>query len=76
MVTLDYALEVVMQLPSQQKQTLLDLLWRRQIEERRDEIAANARQAIRTFESGELRAEPVEELLARLHASVEEAENE
>ena len=71
MVTLDYALEVVMQLPYQQKQTLLEVLQQRQIEERRDEIAANARQAVQAFQAGALREESVEELIARLHASVE-----
>lgn len=74
MVTLNHALDVVMQLPHQQKQTLLEILWRRQIEERRDEIADNAREAIQAFHAGTLREESVEELLARLHASVEGVE--
>jgi len=40
MVTMDFVLDMVMQLPDQQKQTLLDILWRRQIKERREEMAA------------------------------------
>jgi len=69
MVTLDYALDMVMQLPYQQKQTLLEVLWRRQIEERRAEIADNARQAIQAFQAEELRAESVEDVIVRLHAA-------
>jgi len=70
MTTLDCALDVITQLSFDQRQMLIDILHRRQAEERREEIAANAREAIRTFHAGELKTETAEELISRLHASV------
>lgn len=70
MTTLDQALDTAMQLSYEQKQTLIEILWRRQIEARREEIAANAREALRAFHAGELKTETADELLARLHASM------
>jgi hypothetical protein len=52
---------------------LLEILQKRQIEERREEIATNAREAIEAFRAGKLKSESIEELLERLHKSVEEA---
>jgi hypothetical protein len=65
MITLDQALDVVMQLEYEQKELLLDILRKRQIEERREE------EAIRAFQAGELKTETADELLNRLHASLE-----
>ncbi len=76
MATLDQALDAAMQLPYEQKQMLIDILWKRQIEARREEIAANAREAIRAFHDGELKTETVEELLARLHHSIKNQDDE
>ena len=72
MITLDQALDAAMQLSPEQKQMLIEILWRRQLDERRDEIAANAREAIRAFHAGELRSESIDDLLARLHASIQD----
>jgi hypothetical protein len=47
----------------------------RQVEARRDEIAQYAREAIRAFHAGELRTETVEELINRLHASLDMADD-
>ena len=76
MATLDQALDAAMQLSYPQKQMLIEILWRRQIDERREEIAANAREAIRAFHAGELKAETIDDLLARLHASVGDGDQE
>jgi hypothetical protein len=70
MTALDQALDTAMKLSYEQKQMLIEILWKRQIEERRDEIAANAREAIRAFHAGELKTETIDDMLARLHASV------
>jgi hypothetical protein len=70
MTTLDQALDTAMKLSYEQKQMLIEILWKRQIEERREEIANNAREAIRAFHAGELKTETMDELLVRLHASV------
>jgi hypothetical protein len=75
MITLDQALDAAMQLSPEQKQMLIEILWKRQIDERRDEIVANAREAIRAFHAGELRTETIDELLARLHASLQEQDD-
>jgi hypothetical protein len=76
MTTLDHALDAVMQLSSEQKQMLIEILWRRQIDERREEIAEHARGAISAFHAGNLKPEPVEDLLGRLHASVDKSDDE
>ncbi len=75
MTTLDNALDAVMQLSSEQKQMLIEILWRRQIDERRDEIAANAREAISAFHAGTLEPEPVEDLIERLHVSLDQPDD-
>jgi len=71
MVTLDQALDTVMQLSNEEREMLIEILRRRRIEEQREEIAASAHEAIEAFHAGKLKAETVEELLLRLHASVE-----
>lgn len=76
MITLDQALDVVMQLEYEQKEMLLDILRKRQIEERREEIAQNAQEAIRAFQAGELKTETVEDLINRLHVSLETIDDE
>jgi len=76
MTTLDQALDTAMQLPYEQKQMLIDILWKRQLEARREEIAANAREAVKAFHAGELKTESVDELLMRLHNSVKDQDDE
>jgi hypothetical protein len=74
MMTLDKALDAAMQLSATEKEMLVEILWRRQIEERREEIRFSAQEAITAFHAGELRDETVEELIGRLHSSLEEEE--
>jgi len=76
MITLDNALDAAMQLSYEQKQMLIKILWKRQIEARREEIAANAREATRAFHAGELQTESIDELLARLTNSVNDPNGE
>jgi hypothetical protein len=76
MITLDQALDIIMQLEYEQKEMLLDILRKRQIEERREEIAQNAEEAIRAFQAGELKTETADELINRLHASLETSDSE
>ncbi len=70
MITLDQALDMVMQLEYEQKEMLLEILWKRQVEDRRQEIAQNAQEAISAFYAGELKTETDVELINRLHASL------
>ena len=72
MITLDQAIDTVMQLSHEQRQMLIDILLKREAESRRDEIAENAREAVRAFHAGELKSETAEQLITRLHASPED----
>ncbi len=72
MITLDHALDVAMQLSYEQKQMLIEILLKRQIEERRKEITENARESLMAFHAGELKTESADSLIARLHASLED----
>jgi hypothetical protein len=42
MVTLDEAIDTVLELPPEQQEMLLDIIYRRQVEARRQEIAGDA----------------------------------
>jgi len=72
MTTLDHALDTAMQLPYKQRETPINILLKRQVEHRREEIAENAREAVRAFHAGELKSETAEALIRRLHTSVED----
>lgn len=76
MVTLDYALDTAMQLPAEQKDMLVEILQKRRIAERRNEIAHNAKEAREAFHRGELKEETADELITRLRASLEIEEDE
>jgi hypothetical protein len=73
-VTLDQAIDTALQLPTEQQEMLVDILRSRQIEMRRQEIAADARASIAAFRAGKLKAYSAEELIAELHQSLEGAE--
>jgi hypothetical protein len=73
-VTLDQAIDTALQLPAEQQEMLVDILRSRQIEARRQEIAADARASIAAFRAGKLNAYSAEELIAELHQSLEDAE--
>lgn len=70
-VTLDYALDIVMQLSSEQREMLVDIVRRREIEARREEIAREAEEAIAAFRRGELKAISVQEAIRQLHAAAD-----
>lgn len=66
-MTLDQAIDAAMQLPPDQREMLLDILQKRQIESRRQEIADDARESIAMFESGQLRAQTADEIIRESH---------
>jgi len=76
MITLDQALDAAMQLSPGEQDMLIDILHKRQIEMRREEIAADAREAIRAFQAGELKPEFADNLIVRLHASYAKQDDE
>jgi hypothetical protein len=55
-VTLDQAIDTALQLPAEQQEMLVDILRSRQIEARRQEIAADALASIAAFRAGKLKA--------------------
>ncbi|MEO8428730.1 MAG: hypothetical protein ABI651_16650 [Verrucomicrobiota bacterium] len=71
MMTLDQALDAVNELPSEQREMLAEILHKRKIEERRNEIAASAREAIEAFQAGELRPQPAEQVIGDLRATLQ-----
>lgn len=70
--TLDQVIDSAMQLPPEQLEMLLDILRRRQIDTRRSESAADARNSIAEFHEGKLKAQSAEAAIAALN---EEARN-
>ncbi len=70
-MTLNQILESAEKLSYDQIDLLIGVLYKRQIEARRDEIARNAREAIESFHRGELKTESADELIMRLHACPE-----
>jgi hypothetical protein len=55
MVTLNETLDSIMKLDSSSREMLLEILQKRQVEERRKEIAKNAKQARADFKSRKLK---------------------
>jgi hypothetical protein len=72
MINLDQALDMVMQLPQEQQETLLDIVRHRHIEQRRDEIAQDAQRSIEEFQSGQYQPMAIEQVLTDLRVSLEE----
>jgi len=70
MVTLDYALDIVMQLLPEQREMLMEMIRKQQIESRRKEIAGDARAAISEFHAGKLKPKTADEIIAELRADL------
>ena len=73
-VTLDQAIDTAMQLSLEQREMLVDILRSRQIEARREEIAAAARESIAEYRAGTLEARSADEIIAELRRSLENPE--
>jgi transcriptional regulator with AAA-type ATPase domain len=65
---LDQILDKAMALPSNQQEMLLQLLQRRIVERRRDEIAQDANESLAEFRAGKLKAQTANEAIADLRA--------
>ena len=76
MATLDQALDIVMQLEAKQREMLIAIVQRREIQARREEIARDADKSIAAFHAGELKPEPVEDIIAQLRQSLSEPDEE
>ncbi|HEY5327377.1 MAG TPA: hypothetical protein VIJ27_10295 [Mucilaginibacter sp.] len=68
MVTINSTLEDIMQLNYASREMLLEILQKRQIEFRRDEMAKNARRSLKEYHSGKLPAFTAEEVIEKLNS--------
>ena len=72
MTAFDHVLALVSALPREEQHELEEILRKRRIEERREEIATDAREAVRAFHAGELKAQSVDEIVAELYEGLDE----
>lgn len=68
MFTIDKVLDEIMQLDFATREMLVDILHKRQIEERRKDIAGNARKARSAFKHGKLKAHTSSEVIRHLNS--------
>ncbi len=71
-ITLDQAIDTVMQLPFEQREMLIEIIRSRHIENRRKEIAEDAHKSIAAFRAGGLRPQPLEAVIDDLRKSLDE----
>ena len=71
MASLDQVLDEAMDLPLEQQEMLLQILQRRMIERRRDEIAQDAAASLAEFRAGKLKAQTANEASAELRESLQ-----
>jgi hypothetical protein len=67
MVTIDSTLEDIMQLDFASREMLLEILQKRQIEARRNQITKNARQTLKEYHSGKITPLPADEVVKKLN---------
>lgn len=68
MITLDETLDYVSKLDSSSREMLLEILQKRQVEERREEISKNAKMAQDDFKSGKLNKTTASEAISILNS--------
>lgn len=76
MITLNQVIDTVMQLSFEQQEMLIDIIGRRHIEHRRKEIAREAQASIAAFQAGQLKPQPLNEIITELRQSLDEAGDE
>lgn len=74
MTSLDKVLDEAMDLPLEQQEMLIQILQRRMIERRRDEIATDAAATLAEFRAGKLKAQTANEAIASLRESLQSDE--
>ena len=67
MATIDSTLEEIMRLDYNTREMLLEILQKRQIEARRDQIAKNAKQTLKDYHSGKLFSQDADEVTEQLN---------
>ena len=66
MVTIDSTLEDIMQLDYASREMLLEILQKRQVEARRDEMAKAAKQSLKEYHSGKITPLDADEVVRKL----------
>lgn len=72
MMTLEQALMAVNELPIEQREMLIEIVKNQMIESYRDEIAQNAKEAREAFQRGELKPQPLEDIINELKTLLED----
>ncbi|WP_299355670.1 hypothetical protein [Mucilaginibacter sp.] len=67
MVTIDSTLEEIMQLDFNSREMLLEILQKRQIEARRNQIAKTAKQTLKDYHSGKIQPQSAEDVIKKLN---------
>ncbi|GGH16350.1 hypothetical protein [Mucilaginibacter phyllosphaerae] len=68
MVTINSTLEDIMQLDFTSREMLLEILQKRQIEAKRDEVAKKAKQSLKIYTSGKLPSLSAGEVIDKLNS--------
>lgn len=68
MVTINSTLEDIMQLDFASREMLLEILQKRQVEARRNEIAKSAKQSLKEYRSGKVSSLNYEEAIEKLNS--------
>lgn len=68
MITLDETLDSIMKLDFSSREILLEILQKRQVEERRTEIEKNAKEAKVAFKSGKLKSATAKDAISILNS--------
>ena len=74
MMTLEQALMTVNELPIEQREMLIEIIKNQMIESYREEIAQNAKEAREAFQRGELKPQPLEDIIDELKTLLTEDE--
>ena len=72
MTTLEQALNTVSQLPIEQQEMLIKIMQNRLIENRRQEIAEDAKKAISSFHRGELKSQTADLIIEELQKTLQD----
>jgi hypothetical protein len=75
MASFNKVLDLVMELPPGDRDTLLEIIKRRRIEERRKEIADEVQESLALYKSGKLVSQTADEVIQVLNSLSEEKEN-
>ena len=71
MIAFDQVLDVVMELPDEQQEMLVDIIQHRRMDTQRKEIAKAAVESLATFHAGELKPQPVEDIIEKLRLELQ-----